>query len=322
MPLSEKQLDRYERATTGAVVVWLQDWTTIRVTGRDRAAFLHNMCTNDIRGLIVEPQGELHFSQQTEAFLTDVKGKIVGHVVVFAEKEQLLLLTVPAQAERIIPHLERYIIREDVQLVDETAHYEWGLEIGARALGKLGANPLALRATKPDCLLAPCTQIWPGGLWLGYHRRLSGERNADQAAIDDPVWQALRIESGWPLFGVDFDESNLPQEVGRDAQAISFRKGCYLGQETIARIDALGHVNKRLATVRLEADAPAGAELVADGQAVGALSSVSWSPRLGAWLALAMVRRGHNEPGAKLECQDRPAEVVTTPAVAHLAPGH
>ena len=63
-------------------------------------------------------------------------------------------------------------------------------------------------------------------------------------------FDAARIEAGMPLFGVDFDDSNLPQEVGRDAEAISFTKGCYLGQETVARIDALGHVNQRIVGVR------------------------------------------------------------------------
>jgi folate-binding protein YgfZ len=114
---------------------------------------------------------------------------------------------------------------------------------------------------------------------------------------------------------VDFDGSNLPQEVGRDAQAISFRKGCYLGQETVARIDALGHVNKRLCTVRLVAEAGAGDELFVGDKSVGRVTSASYSPQLDTWLALAMVRRGHNEPGARLACHRQPAEVISTPAV-------
>ena len=70
-------------------------------------------------------------------------------------------------------------------------------------------------------------------------------------ACDLAAFETLRIEAGTPLFGVDFNDNNLPQEVGRDDRAISFTKGCYLGQETVARIDALGHVNQQLAGVRV-----------------------------------------------------------------------
>ena len=144
-------------------------------------------------------------------------------------------------------------------------------------------------------------------------------RYGSAVQCDDRIWNALRIESGWPLFGVDFDGSNLPQEVARDAQAISFRKGCYLGQETIARIDALGHVNKRLATVKFAGDEPPppGAELTADGQPAGHVTSSCWSPKLGRPLALAMIRRGCNDPGAELQYDGQAAKVIPTPAVDH-----
>ena len=132
-------------------------------------------------------------------------------------------------------------------------------------------------------------------------------------------WHSLRIESGWPLQGVDFDGSNLPQEVGRDVQAINFRKGCYLGQETIARIDALGHVNKRLTTIRAAGEAapiPAGEELHADGQPVGHVTSAAKSPTLRATVGLAMVKRGFNGPGQRLTAGAASAEIIATPAQA------
>ena len=86
-----------------------------------------------------------------------------------------------------------------------------------------------------------------------------------------PAFHALRIEAGTPLFGVDFDDRNFPQEVGRNEQAISFTKGCYLGQETVARIDALGHVNQQLAGVRFAGtNVPdAGSELTHAGKTAG-----------------------------------------------------
>jgi hypothetical protein len=129
------------------------------------------------------------------------------------------------------------------------------------------------------------------------------------------VFAAVRIEAGLPLFGVDFNADNLPQEVGRDAVAISFTKGCYLGQETVARIDALGHVNRQLAGVRFSGEAAPAAEtkLTHAGAEVGQVTSASYSPQLKAPLALAMLRRGHNSPGAQLDSPAGAAEVVALP---------
>ena len=107
------------------------------------------------------------------------------------------------------------------------------------------------------------------------------------------MFDAVRIESGTPLFGVDFDEENLPQEVGRDELAISFTKGCYLGQETVARIDALGHVNQGIAGVRFDgADVPAAKADLTQGDKPRDTSLRRHTPRSSrAPLALAMVRR-------------------------------
>ncbi len=299
----------YDAATSGAAIVPLAGWSTLRIAGRDRVTFLHNMCTNDIRGIAV--------GGQCEAFLTDVKGKIVGHALVLATEDELVLVGVPGQAERLVGHLDRYIIREDVRLEDATSNSAWGLLVGPTAQ-RAAESGLPGSPLKPVLFYAPCVQVWTGGFWVGE----IGNARAKPQAAGGVVWESLRVESGWPLFGVDFDNSNLPQEVGRNSQAISFRKGCYLGQETIARIDALGHVNKGLATVKLSHEAAVGDELIdADGKPAGRLTSMAWSPKVGAWLALAMARRGVNEPGVQLTCGGHSAAVIATPAVAHVAPG-
>jgi folate-binding protein YgfZ len=139
-----------------------------------------------------------------------------------------------------------------------------------------------------------------------------------RGAVECPseVWHAIRVESAWPVFGVDFDSSNLPQEVNRDEKAIHFCKGCYLGQETIARIDALGHVNKKLVQVRFEGDEPPqpGSELTQGEQVVGQVTSSVWSPRWKAPLGFAMVRRVAIDVGAALQGRDQSAKVVTAAA--------
>jgi len=111
--------------------------------------------------------------------------------------------------------------------------------------------------------------------------------------IDRETFDTLRIEAGTPEFGRDLTEKNLPQELGRDDRAISFVKGCYLGQETVARIDALGHVNQMLRGFRLNSQegrlAP-GDVLRSDGKQVGHLTSTAFSPGWNTWLALGYLR--------------------------------
>jgi folate-binding protein YgfZ len=138
---------------------------------------------------------------------------------------------------------------------------------------------------------------------------------AGATPCDPDAFHAARIEWGFPLFGIDISDKNLPQEVARDALAISFVKGCYLGQETVARIDALGHVNKTLVGVRFDGHTvPAtGLELSASGNKVGEVASATWSPRLKAPLALAYVRRGSNTPGTRPTSSAGNAEVVALP---------
>jgi folate-binding protein YgfZ len=290
----------------GGGTVALDDWSTIRVTGADRASFLHNMCTNDVKGL--------RTGESCEAFFTDVKGKIVAHAFLFAEAEALELLLEPGQAERLISHLDRYIIREDVQLTDVSAQVCWTLALG----------PLMKQVTFDEArgnLAFRCDAAWCGGCFTRSNRDEAARlrefsRDAGNLECSPEVWQAVRVESAWPLFGVDFDSSNLPQEVNRDVQAIHFRKGCYLGQETIARIDALGHVNKKLVQVRFEGDeAPeAGSEGFHGAEAVGRVTSSCWSPRCKAPLALAMVQRGANDVGSEVRSHDRAGEVISTAA--------
>jgi folate-binding protein YgfZ len=115
-----------------------------------------------------------------------------------------------------------------------------------------------------------------------------------------------------PLYGRDISEQNLPQEVGRDDLAISFSKGCYLGQEIVARLDAYGHVNRLLRQLEFASETvPAvGAKLLADGQAVGQVTSAVWSPQRQAPIALGYVRRESAEHGSGLDTEVGRATVV------------
>jgi len=314
-------LKDYEALTTRCGVGILSGLSMVTLTGLERQSFLHNMCTNDIRSLGT--------GSGCEAFLTDVKGKIVAHLVALVSESELRLLSVPTQAERIISHLDRYIIREDVQLCDASGAWTWLVCAGAKAEETLSevTSGESDRVSSPwqscDCNLTGinttvlcCQALWPGGFLVGCAAEssemvLDALRRGGGRICSAAAWEALRVESGLPRFGVDFDEANLPQEVDRNEQSINFHKGCYLGQETIARIDALGHVNRKIVSIEFTSSAKVvdATPLFMGDQQVGAVTSSSWSPRQKAPLALAMVRRGANDPGIELTSDVGPATI-------------
>lgn len=332
-------LDRaeYVSLSQGCGFVELSNWSSVTIRGQDRQGFAHNFCTNDIR--------RLSPGQCCEAFVTNVKGKILGHGLFTCREEEIVFVTVPDQGPKLVAHLERYIIREDVEVRDTTAERTYVLVAGGPP-ARLAFAALAAAATAPseEKLFSP----WLNGLaeladvpvrWIRWD--LLGEvfcllletKPAEQPGVcqalraaetvfpcagfehGEQAFHALRIEGGMPLFGIDFDEHNLPQEVGRDREAISFTKGCYLGQETVARIDALGHVNQRVVGVRFwSTEIPTrGLELSVAGEKVGHVTSATFSPRLDAPLALAMVRREANRTGSRLESPLGPCEIVALP---------
>ncbi len=246
-------------------------WSVIRVTGPDGASFLHNLCTNDIRRLEV--------GGACEAFFTDVKAHVLAHAVVCRTADDFRVVVTSPCAAELAAHLERYHIRERLELAVE--------ESPTVALN-FDAQPTGIDAFELAALEA----------WLS----LGAPPYESDSTLTDEAFEQRRIERGFPLDHVDVDEKRLPQEANRDALAISFTKGCYLGQETVARIDALGHVNRKLVSVRLDGpEVPApGTALMAGDKQVGAVTSACWSARLNAPLALAYVRRESGAAGSEL----------------------
>jgi folate-binding protein YgfZ len=317
----------YAAARNACAVFELPDRTQIEVTGRDRAKFLHNFCTNDIRGLAP--------GKGCEAFVTNVQGKVLGHIFVLAGDETLWVESAPGSAERLIAHWSRYQISEDVALADRSG--ERGclhvagpgatevlnhLAAGAGELPPLAHHEVSLaggtaRVFRNDILRLPGFfvtaergRIEPLANQLAW----AGARRAEPRAFE-----ALRIEAGFPQYGVDVTDANLAQEVNRTAQAISFTKGCYLGQEPIARIDALGHVNQQLRILRLDRTPlpGAGAEVFWSGDSskvAGHVTSAVISPADERPVALAYLRRNFDSVGMKLSVRmgddDVPAVVA------------
>ena len=290
-------IEQYNSLQTGRGFVAGHDWSSVTLTGRDRQSFLQSFCTNDIKRLTP--------GESCEAFFLNVKGKIVGHGLVTCRDEELVIVATPGQSERLIAHLDRYIIREDVQLRDSTGERLFIVSEDATSVAPAVASFSVSLSDEKAVHVHECTRS-------AYPLVRDALLERGLIPVGPEAVLAARIEAGLPLFGVDFDEHNLPQEVGRDREAISFTKGCYLGQETVARIDALGHVNHQIAVVRFLGDEVpgVGVELLHNGAAVGRVTSVSFSPKHGSPLALAMVRREANAVGTRLESAAGECDVV------------
>jgi folate-binding protein YgfZ len=299
----------------GVAVVDCSSRAQLELTGADRAALLHNLSTNQIR--------KLASGAGAEAFLLDNKGHTLFYVTIFAGEKAHVVDTMPGDGARLAAHLDRYVIREKVEIVDRSAEWAELLVAGPRAdellsgaaTGTVPREQLAHNRVEIDGRKAWLRRVdWlavPGVVVATVREHLPHvwswlvERGAipcGARALD-----AARIEAGTPLYGRDITSANLPQEVGRVAQTVSFTKGCYLGQETVARLDSMGHVNKSLVRLTLagtQVPEP-GSELLAPGQAegqnAGHVTSAAFSERLGVAVALAYVRRGSNAPGTVLQ---------------------
>lgn len=314
---------QYEALTTQCGYVHLGGRTQIELAGTDGVTFLNNLCTNDIK--------RLSSGAGCEAYLTTVQGKVLAHILAFRTPQSVIVETAPGQADTLLAHLDRYIITEDVQLVNRTDEWSEILVAGTGAescLQKIGVKEPLRELGQHQQLEVSSSRAWARRVPFvqGFAVVLVAETSSLDAlvkALDEvgavqcteDVFHMVRIESGFPWFPLDITPDNLPQEVGRDEQAISFTKGCYLGQETVARLDALGHVNRMLTGLRLDSrDLPAiGAEVFHQDKPAGRITSAALSPILDRALALAYVRCNATDPATQLTLDSRMAEVVSLP---------
>ncbi len=313
--ISNELMDSYQAATDNGGFFSLPKRCWLELTGNDRAAFLHNFCTADINGLQPGTSAEL--------FILDGRGKTLAFGHVFAIDQRLLITTAyPEHSSLLFQHLDKYVIREDVAIVNQTDFWSTLYVIGTAQSQLDLASNLALNEVRnitfeSHRMMAANIELATAGTLLLIEKndvaaikQTLTESNITELPVD--VFEILRMEAGTPAYGSEVDETNLPQEFRRDEKAISFTKGCYLGQETVAKIDAMGHVNKFLVAVEFEGEqAPAIAcELLVDDKKVGVLKSCVYSPKLNAWLGLGFVKCHFAKPGTMVVCDYQPGKII------------
>ena len=283
----------------------------IEIGGPDRAKFLHNLTTNDVKRL---PEG-----QGQESFVTTLQGKTLAYLTVVATEIDLQLRTETASLDGLLPHLQKYGVFDDVVITDVSAgtfeYHLFGPEavrfVEARGIEFPSDRGLCQVATKIDdrflVVLKESPTGRPGFTLVGSIDDADALRATLDATglteIDASTFDALRIEAGTPVSGRDVTLANLPQEIGRDSKTINFVKGCYLGQETVARLDALGHVNRILKGLTLEGSSrvpPDGSVLSFEGKTVGAITSAAFSSGRGCPVVLAYVKVAQAVAGTQL----------------------
>lgn len=267
----------------------------LRVTGDDALRFLQGLLTADV--------GELTPGRATPAALLTVKGKIVSEVWVLAVGEQEPWLAVPAElGDAVLTKLDSHIIMDDVELEPLADH---GCAIVWRDEGVLASSELAL----PDGVLAfDATHPLPGVLLVGAHDALARLGDSFGQPVDAEAFTAARIRHGRPAWGHELAVDRFPPEVGF-VEAVSYDKGCYLGQEPLSRIHNRGQVNRVMVRVEL-GGAPSDAgpiELRAGDVEAGVLTS--WAGRSG----LAIVKRSHAKPGTQLHAGELAVTIVSGP---------
>jgi folate-binding protein YgfZ len=294
----------------------------LRITGEDRVSFLHGMVTQDVKGLAA--------GAATYAAMITVKGAMVADARLVRREADLLLDLEPGMGAKVQEFLGKFLISEDAELLDATGELGVLRLMGPRTADLLGAvSGSPFTALPPDATRA---------VTLAGQEVLAVGRAGQEPGVDllvpraglEAVWkglvgaggpfglkplgwraqEALRVEAGVPRYGQDMVDTTIPLEANL-TNAISYNKGCYIGQEVIARATFRGHMNRKLAGLLLGAtEAAPGTELKKDGKKVGWVTSVVRSPLKGQTVALGYVHRDHLEPGTVLAVGDGPAEAT------------
>ncbi len=328
----------------------LADWSAndrLELRGADRVRFLQGLVTLDVAALAPGAGGY--------GFFTTVKGHVLADVVVRALADRLWLELPAGTAERLRAHLERYVVADRVDIAPLADMVPLVLA-GAQAPAILRAAGVAdpalvppwghirqrflgtefLGAWRSDCGVPAIELLVSSSLAASVYDELRAL--PDVRPVGEDALLVVRLEHGVPRFGADFTEDNLPQETGRE-DAVSYTKGCYLGQEVVARLHYRGQASRQLGSVVFEPGATEGgaagdpsgvvlvpvvspgATLLLGGRPAGTVTSVAHSPALGRRLGLAMLQRRALAVGTRLELTGGGTAEVVSPPFGSIASG-
>jgi folate-binding protein YgfZ len=278
----------------GKTALSLKSRSTLLFTGSDRARYLNGQTTNDVTKL--EPGHTLH------AAVCTAKGKMQGELFI-ANTGQQLLVDFPQSLEETLPaRLEKYLIADDaeIQLPEPVMQ---GIHFLVGAASELPDLPTDAQIFQSRRFGRDGHDIWfPTG------------QEIRVPVASDTTAEWIRIQTGTPLWGIDATENHLPPEIYPETSTISYKKGCYIGQETIARIKSIGRVNKMLCLLRGKAPVAAVPQDLNAGnpeKTVGTITSCQQSPDdNGNIHALAMIQSAHSKTGTILSANRADWQVV------------
>lgn len=329
-PASHQALARsYNHAESGCVIIDRSEIGRVWAYGSNRLDVLQRLSTNDLDGM------SLHEYRPT--VLTTAVGRIVDLLTVLNLKKRVLLLTSPGQSKAVQQWLHRFIFfQDDIELKDATSDLiQFGL-YGAKAsrivtqLAQISSGLKQGHACALDDTVWILRGIAPTGFGYEIIAPPSLEKNLIERALEagavqapSSLYELLRIEAGMPGAGHEIMETFLPLEVGL-RPAISFSKGCYTGQEIIARMDSRGKLAKTLVGLRASQVLPAKATLRATDGSTGIVTSSINSPRMG-WIGLGLLKPAAANPGAKVAVESQSTNnslyaTVTKLPFSHLTP--
>lgn len=293
--------------------------SVLRFSGPDRISFLQGMVSNDVKILAA--------GEGAAAAILNIQGKILADTRIFCTPDSVFLDLWEFLKDKVVDHLNHYLIADEVEIEDLTGR------LGILSLQGPKARSFLTELFAADKL--PAQEYSHRAISIGNaEARLirsshTGEEGYDAMAeiktllsmlpriqdlgkkfgarwIGTQALEILRIEAGIPRYAVDMDEDHLLLETGLD-QAVSFQKGCYLGQEVVERIRSRGHVNRRLVGMVLDGNSCAerGDTVHADSKEIGKVTSSVFSPLLGCLIALGYIHRDYLEPGTSVSVRHK-----------------
>jgi folate-binding protein YgfZ len=325
-----ERLSGYHSLRTGAALVERADRALLLLTGKDRASYLQGLLTNDIKA--IAPGGGCY-----AAYLTP-QGRMIADMRVFEPGDRLLVSLAGAVASAVRDRFDMLIFSEDVQVSDPGAAWVTLGLYGPAAAGVVtlvGPNFSSVAEWPPfhneqveidgtSVIVAASDEFGIRGFDLFADRQAVGALRARLAAAGvveagAAALETVRVESGIPAFGADMDTDTIPLEAGIEDRAISFTKGCYVGQEVIVRVRDRGHgrVARRLVGLLVDGDETpeSGDRLSAGDRDAGRVTSAVHSPALGRPIALGYLHRDFVEPGTRVSLARgaRPLPATVTP---------